>query len=115
MNAAVTKELFDALSELKVLFPDWRMGELVAKLATAAGRSDAAAIWDIEDEQLLSAARHLIDRNPAHEAKVTDQNGGLTAVPIKPQDEWERGVIGLARDCVISLPNSAVSCEGLYD
>jgi predicted DNA-binding antitoxin AbrB/MazE fold protein len=32
-----------------------------------------------------------------------------------PPDQWERLVLGLAMDCGISLPDSAVSSEGLYE
>jgi hypothetical protein len=39
------------------------MGQLVANLVMAAGGIDTAAIWDVEDEQLLAAARRLIERN----------------------------------------------------
>jgi hypothetical protein len=63
MNVSTTDELIGALSELRGLFPDWRMGQLVANLVTAAGGMDAAAIWEVEDEQLLTAARRLIERN----------------------------------------------------
>jgi hypothetical protein len=63
MNISTAEELIVALSELRALFPDWRMGQLVANLATAAGRTDAGVIWDVEDEQLLAAARRLIERN----------------------------------------------------
>ena len=65
MNNLPGEELLMALSELRALFPDWRMGQLVANLLTAAGATDANAIWDIEDEQLLEAARRLIERNRA--------------------------------------------------
>lgn len=37
------------------------------------------------------------------------------ALPFEPQDEWERQLFGAAIDCGVSLPNSAVSSEGLYD
>jgi hypothetical protein len=63
MNDSTAEELIGALSELRALFPDWRMGQLVANLVTAAGGIDAGAIWDVEDEQLLAAARRLIERN----------------------------------------------------
>ena len=63
MNASHTDELVNALSELRVLFPDWRMGQLIANLVTAAGGVEAHAIWDMEDEKLLAAARRLIERN----------------------------------------------------
>ncbi|HXG12025.1 MAG TPA: hypothetical protein VNK04_19885 [Gemmataceae bacterium] len=63
MNVSVAEELIEAMSELRLLFPDWRMGQLVANLVTAAGGTDDRAIWDVEDEQLLAAARRLIERN----------------------------------------------------
>ena len=63
MNLSRTDELLEAISELRLLFPDWRMGQLIANLVTAAGGMDAGAIWDMEDEKLLAAARHLIERN----------------------------------------------------
>jgi hypothetical protein len=39
----------------------------------------------------------------------------LPAVVPEPRDEWERGLLAAARDCGVSLPDSAVSSEGLYD
>jgi hypothetical protein len=39
----------------------------------------------------------------------------LSAAPPQPQDEWERRVLGVAKDCGVSLPDSAVSSEGLYE
>ena len=63
MIASHTDDLIDALAELRALFPDWRMGQLVANLVTAAGGMDANVIWDLEDEKLLAAARRLIERN----------------------------------------------------
>ena len=63
MRIQATDELVEAISELRALFPDWRMGQLVANLVQAAGCSEPGDIWDIEDEQLLAAARRLIERN----------------------------------------------------
>ena len=63
MNVSASEELMGALSELRALFPEWRMGQLVANLVTAAGGTDVFAIWDMEDDQLLAAARRLIERN----------------------------------------------------
>ena len=49
-------ELFSVLSELSGRYPHWRVGQLVANVA---GWADAE-VWDLEDGQLLSAARaHL--------------------------------------------------------
>ena len=34
---------------------------------------------------------------------------------IQPRDEWERDLLAASRECGVSLPNSALSSEGLYD
>jgi hypothetical protein len=57
------EELLQALGELGQLFPEWRFGQLVANVATAARGPQAEAIWDSEDEELLVAARRLVERN----------------------------------------------------
>jgi hypothetical protein len=36
-------------------------------------------------------------------------------VRLQPRDEWERGLLNAARDCGVSLPDAALSSEGLYD
>lgn len=63
MNTATTDELLDALTELRGRFPHWRLGQLIANLVTAAGFDSVDAIWDVEDPQLLAAARRLIESN----------------------------------------------------
>jgi hypothetical protein len=37
------------------------------------------------------------------------------ASSLQPRDAWERGLLEAARACGISLPDSALSSEGLYD
>ncbi|NLX96535.1 MAG: hypothetical protein GXY83_10200 [Rhodopirellula sp.] len=39
----------------------------------------------------------------------------LLAAVLQPRDEWERGLLAVARDCGVSLPDAALSSEGLYD
>lgn len=34
---------------------------------------------------------------------------------VTPQDEWERRLLGAASDCGMSLPDSALSSEGIYE
>ena len=65
MNTTATDELIEALTEMRSLFPDWRFGQLVANLAQAAGSQ--SGVWEVEDEQLLEAARRLIQRNSARQ------------------------------------------------
>jgi hypothetical protein len=57
------EELLEVLGELGDLFPDWRFGQLVANLATAARGPQVEGIWETEDDELLAAARRLIERN----------------------------------------------------
>lgn len=35
--------------------------------------------------------------------------------PVEPQDDWERKLFGAAIDCGVSVPDSALSSDGLYD
>ncbi len=56
-------DLILALAELRILFPDWRMGQLIANVAQAAGAVGDSAIWDIQDGDLLKAACRLLERN----------------------------------------------------
>lgn len=39
----------------------------------------------------------------------------VSMAELLPRDEWERGLLELAIDCGVSLPDWAVSSEGLYD
>ena len=56
MNTDQRAELIEAVAELCRRYPHWRFGQLVANIAGWADQE----IWDVEDEQLLAAARlHL--------------------------------------------------------
>ena len=37
------------------------------------------------------------------------------APPVEPRDEWERKLFGAAIDCGVSVPDSALSSDGLYE
>lgn len=63
MTPTTHDELLQALADLHEIFPDWRFGQMVASLAIASGATEPWAIWDLEDDQLLAAARRLIERN----------------------------------------------------
>jgi hypothetical protein len=56
-------DVLQTISRLRQLFPEWRLGQLMANLLMASGYSEIEAIWDVEDEQLLAAAQRLIARN----------------------------------------------------
>jgi hypothetical protein len=50
--------LFEALAELCRRYPNWRFGQLVSNVA---GWADVD-LWDVEDGQLLAAARAHLDQ-----------------------------------------------------
>jgi hypothetical protein len=58
----IRSELLAALSQLSSLRPEWRLGQTLANIATTAGRLDPGAIWDLEDEEALTAAKTLIEQ-----------------------------------------------------
>jgi hypothetical protein len=62
-------ELLNALADLGLLFPDWRLGQTLANLAMAAGHPESGAVWDLEDSEALAAARRLIDRHAGRQAE----------------------------------------------
>jgi hypothetical protein len=61
MMTAQRKELFQLLGELSEQAPHLRFGQLTANLATLARGAKSEAIWDAEDEELLAAARRLVE------------------------------------------------------
>ena len=60
LEVSTREQLLAALSQLARLRPEWRLGQTLANLATAAGRLDAGGVWDLEDAEALEAARTLI-------------------------------------------------------
>jgi hypothetical protein len=68
-NAAVRQELLRVLGELGEQAPDVRFGQLLANLSYMAKSYSAEAIWDVEDEELLEAAKtHLGELASRHVA-----------------------------------------------
>jgi hypothetical protein len=58
---ASRNELLRLLADLSEQAPDLRLGQLVANLATLAQGAKVEAIWDAEDEELVTAAQRLLD------------------------------------------------------
>jgi hypothetical protein len=63
-RSACRAELFEALAALCLEYPDWRFGQLVANVAGWADQE----LWDVEDAQLLAAARAHLDSRVRREA-----------------------------------------------
>jgi hypothetical protein len=61
-------EVLRALEELSEACPEYRLGQMIANLARLARGHAEGALWEIEDAELLAAARkHLADWNARHE------------------------------------------------
>jgi hypothetical protein len=63
MNSQTTRaELLKTLAELGEIHPSWRLGQMLANVAMAAGHAESEAVWDLEDEEALAAARGMLER-----------------------------------------------------
>ena len=63
-------ELLRLLEQLSDEVSELRFGQLVANLATLAQGAKVEAIWDAEDEELVSAARRLVAHYQQRKATV---------------------------------------------
>jgi hypothetical protein len=70
MTSQVRQEVLRVLSDLSECCPDVRFGQLIANLPYMAKGPANEAIWDLEDEELLAAARkHLEERRDKTSAR----------------------------------------------
>jgi hypothetical protein len=71
MTDAERDELLAALAELSTACPEMRFGQLLANLATLARGPSSEGLWDVEDAELVAAAKkqlaHFVEH---HSAKV---------------------------------------------
>ena len=61
MITAERQEILRLLQRLSELSPDVRFGQLIANLSYRAVALTSEAIWDMEDEQLLTTIRDQIE------------------------------------------------------
>ena len=61
MSKQTRQELLKVLNELSEYCPDVRLGQLICNLATLAKGPEVEAIWDVEDAELLTAARQQLE------------------------------------------------------
>jgi len=67
MNPEIRRQLLRVLDDLGEYTPDVRFGQLLANLSYMAKSFSAEAIWDVDDEELLSAAKgHLKELSERH-------------------------------------------------
>ncbi len=60
MNRAIRDDLLRILSEYGDHAPELRFGQLIVNLAFLARSSGPSDVYDVEDEELLEAARSLL-------------------------------------------------------
>lgn len=66
-NHELKREILHALADLVEHTPDVRFGQLIANLAVIARGPTPEAVWDMEDDELLEAAKgHLEDVEGQH-------------------------------------------------
>jgi hypothetical protein len=58
----VRQEVLHVLAELSEVCPEVRLGQLMANLSYLARGLSNEAIWDMEDEELLAAARKHLEQ-----------------------------------------------------
>jgi hypothetical protein len=62
MTTSIRTEFLAALAELGELAPELRFGQMVANVATLALGAKVESVWDAVDDELLAAARRLLER-----------------------------------------------------
>lgn len=63
----VRQEVLRVLAELSEVCPEVRLGQLMANLSYLARGLSNEAIWDMEDEELLTAVRKHLEQWRAHQ------------------------------------------------
>jgi hypothetical protein len=71
MNSEVRRQLLRVLDDLGEYTPDVRFGQLLANLSYMAKSFTAEAIWDVEDEELLEAAKSHLEELVARHAPAS--------------------------------------------
>jgi hypothetical protein len=61
MIEPIRREVLQVLAELSEVVPEVRLGQLMANLSYLARGLSHEAIWDMEDEELLAAAREHLE------------------------------------------------------
>ncbi len=72
-NGELKQEVLRTLSELVEYCPDIRFGQLIVNLSRIARGPTPEAVWDMEDDELLAAAKSHLEglRAPARDCRLT--------------------------------------------
>lgn len=69
----VRQEVLSVLAELSEVCPEVRLGQLMANLSYLARGLSNESIWDMEDEELLTAARKHLEQWRAAEGRAPNR------------------------------------------
>ena len=75
----IRQEVLRLLNELSDVAPEVPLGQLMANLATLACGVSGEAIWEVQDTELLEAAREHLEQY-----RVTHANHANHVLPPKP-------------------------------
>lgn len=78
MSVAVHDELIESLAELRLALPSMRLGQLIANMATVARGAVPGAVWEMEDDELLTAIRWQLQQMSSASAA-----NGASDIPAK--------------------------------
>jgi len=70
MPDADRAELLAGIDEILRLWPEMRVGQLIANLAVVAHGTEPSAVWDMEDDELLAAVRWQLAELRERQAEV---------------------------------------------
>lgn len=61
----VREKLLQLLAQMSEQYPEWRLGQLIANIASWARQPTEphdTGIWDVEDEEMLAALDHHLQK-----------------------------------------------------
>jgi hypothetical protein len=71
MIPAERQELLRLIEEMSEGYPEFRLGQLIANLAFWARGDQVGAVWNVEDDELMAAAREQISNAKRRSLPVT--------------------------------------------
>jgi hypothetical protein len=81
-------------------------------------QGDPPVVITLDPELEVALNQAALRRGAAPELLVLDalrQRFLHNAAPPVPDDEWELRLLGMARECGVSLPDAALSRQALYE
>jgi hypothetical protein len=78
MTVTNRTKLLTVLAELSAACPEMRFGQLIANLSTLAKGMSADGLWDVEDDELLAAARKQLEYFTEHRTSLSNEPAAMS-------------------------------------